>query len=226
MLHRIAEHDPSQHQIEQGLNMLNVLGMDTKNGHLELYLSDQDRAFPEKFYAENAISVSDKVVVIHPFAGYPSKKWPEERFSSLIKKLVAIYRAKAIIIGTARERKAADAIISRSGASAINAAGKTSLGQAAAVISKADLFIGLDSGPAHIAAAVGSPAVVLYSGTNDPVVWRPRSKRCEVIRKDVPCRGCGRTDCADMTCMDTISADEVFESAKKGLSNAKLKNRL
>ncbi len=59
-----------------------------------------------QFYTENAVSGTDKAIVIHPFTGYPSKVWPGERFSALMKKLVAIYSTEVIIIDTVRGQRA------------------------------------------------------------------------------------------------------------------------
>ncbi len=93
----------------------------------------------------------------------------------------------------------------------IDAIGKTSLGELAALLKKANLFIGTDSGPSHVASAVKTPSIILYSGTNDVKQWAPLGKKVFVIQKDVPCKGCERLKCANNICMDLITADEVME---------------
>jgi hypothetical protein len=81
----------------------------------------------------------------------------------------------------------------------------------AAVLEASDLFIGADSGPAHLAAAVGTPAVVLFSGTNDPRQWQPCGEAVRVLRQPVPCSPCHRTRCpwADHPCMRRLTPNDA-----------------
>lgn len=78
----------------------------------------------------------------------------------------------------------------------------------AAIAKKAALFIGLDSFPAHLAASMGTPTVVIWCGVNDPVRWRPLGARVVVVKKDVECAPCyKKSGCADMVCMKISAAD-------------------
>jgi ADP-heptose:LPS heptosyltransferase len=80
------------------------------------------------------------------------------------------------------------------------------------LIAEAELFIGADSGPAHLAAAVGTPAIVLFSGTNRVEQWRPWGARVAVLRHEVACSPCHRQTCpwADHPCMTRLAPNEVL----------------
>jgi heptosyltransferase-2 len=86
-----------------------------------------------------------------------------------------------------------------------------------AVLERADLFLGADSGPAHLAAAAGTPSVVLFSGTNRSGQWRPWSRNTLVLRKNVPCQPCHRKICplADHPCLTGLDPDRVARVARR-----------
>jgi ADP-heptose:LPS heptosyltransferase len=83
-----------------------------------------------------------------------------------------------------------------------------------AVIEMARVLVGIDSGPTHIAAAVGTPVVALY-GPTDPAVTGPQGPDCIVLRREMPCSPCRKPTCADRLCMAAISPEEVVEAAAK-----------
>jgi heptosyltransferase-2 len=89
--------------------------------------------------------------------------------------------------------------------------------QTTALLERADLFIGADSGPAHLAASAGTLSVILFSGTNQPRQWRPWSRHSLVIRQRVACQPCHQKMCplADHPCMSGLSADRVYRAAMR-----------
>ncbi|MDA0999456.1 MAG: glycosyltransferase family 9 protein, partial [bacterium] len=84
-----------------------------------------------------------------------------------------------------------------------------------AMASECALFVGNDSGPGHIAAALGVPFVCTFSGTNHPAEWGPRGERVVLIRKKIDCEGCGLTLCDHHSCMAGLDADPVYQAVKK-----------
>jgi heptosyltransferase-2 len=91
--------------------------------------------------------------------------------------------------------------------------GKTSLAQVTAMLSWVDLLVTNDTGPAHIAAALGSPTLVIFGPTN-PLTTRPFSPVAEILRNPPDCAPCMLRDCPiDHRCMTAITIDEVFEQA-------------
>ena len=135
-------------------------------------------------------------VVIHVGAGTPAKRWPAEHWRTLIGRIVERYGARVVLVGGPSDRAVAQAILGpMPPVGVVDAAGQCSVDELAAVLSACDLFIGADSGPAHLAAAVGTPAVVLFSGTNSPRQWQPCGPEVRVLRHRVPCSPCHRQRC-------------------------------
>jgi ADP-heptose:LPS heptosyltransferase len=95
--------------------------------------------------------------------------------------------------------------------------GQLGVGELAAVIEQSDVFVGADSGPAHLAAAVGTPAVVLFSGTNDPRQWQPWGSGVTVVRRVVRCSPCHRERCPlkDHPCMNGLEVAEVARAVEE-----------
>ena len=95
--------------------------------------------------------------------------------------------------------------------------GKTDLALTAAVLKASDLLVTNDTGPAHVAAAVGCPVVVIFGPTN-PVTTRPFSTTAEVVRRPPDCAPCMLRDCPiDHRCMTAVTPEEVFERAAHAL---------
>ena len=157
------------------------------------------------------------MAVIHPYAGYASKNWLDERFSELIEVLCKDYNIQAILVGSKDDKEKINNIIAKSKTREVNIAGKTTLSELLVLIKRADIFIGVDSGPSHIAASVERPSVILYSGTNDPREWGVRNPNAVVIQKDITCKGCERLDCEENICMDMISVEDVLEAVQRVL---------
>lgn len=89
--------------------------------------------------------------------------------------------------------------------------------ETAALLERADLFVGSDSGPAHLAACAGVPSVILFSGTNRVRQWRPWSRRSLVIRRRVACRPCHHKACplADHPCLAGMEPERVYRAARR-----------
>jgi ADP-heptose:LPS heptosyltransferase len=89
--------------------------------------------------------------------------------------------------------------------------------QTAALLERADLFVGADSGPSHLAACAGIPSVVLFSGTNRSAQWRPWSRRSLILKHPVPCRPCHQKSCplAGHPCMSGLEPDRVYRAARR-----------
>ncbi len=121
----------------------------------------------------------------------------------------------------ARDRAAE--IVKRSKIDVYSLAGKTSIGELAAVLKRCSLLIGIDSAPVHIAAAVGIPTVTIF-GPSSPINWAPRGKQHYVIYKDLPCVPCREKGCNNSEvsrCLDELSVEEVVPVIDKKLMRIK-----
>ena len=150
-----------------------------------------------------------------------AKIWPVERWKELAVLLTEKAGARLVTVGDQFERKAARSIV-QPGARAHDLTGKTSLAELAAVISRCDVLISGDSGPLHLATALGKPVVGLY-GPTDPVLSGPYADDATIVRAGIPCSPCydlrAPADCpfGDTLCMDWITPHQVLEAVSKQL---------
>jgi ADP-heptose:LPS heptosyltransferase len=129
---------------------------------------------------------------IHVSGGREVKQWPESRFRDIAEHLVADRRAGIVLTGAPADRAQVDVVRSAVPADrAIDLSSGADLLTVAAVIQQLDLFVTGDTGPMHLAHAVGTPIVAVF-GPSDPVRYGPRGVRDEIVRIDLPCSPCNR----------------------------------
>jgi heptosyltransferase-2 len=154
-------------------------------------------------------------IVVHVGAGTPAKAWPAEHWRALVGWLVDQWGAEVVLVGGPSDRTIARAIAGRRpGPHVADWTGRLRLVELGAALEQADLFVGADSGPAHLAAAVGTPAVVLFSGTNSPCQWQPCGEQVRIVRHPVQCSPCHRRRCAlpGHPCMRELTPALVAEA--------------
>lgn len=157
------------------------------------------------------------LVVLHVSAGTQAKRWPVEHWRELLGRLLVEREARVVLIGVREERQVAQTITQgKPWPNVIDWTGCLTLVETAALIAAADVFVGADSGPAHLAAAVGTPAIVLFSGTNRVEQWRPWGERVAVLRHETACSPCHRQSCpwAEHPCMSRLTPLAVFRQVQ------------
>jgi heptosyltransferase II len=143
-----------------------------------------------------------------------AKRWPAERYAALGDKITGELGATVALIGSKDELEVSREVSRLMKAKPLLLTGRTNLSEAVAILSLSEMLITNDTGPAHIAAALKRPTLVIF-GPTDPRTTRPFSPVAEVIRKPPECAPCMLRDCPiDHRCMTAISPDEVFERAK------------
>lgn len=162
------------------------------------------------------------IVVVHPGASIPERRWPVDRYEHVAAQL-ARDGAGIVVIGSAADRAAAE-LITRGlpSEAAVNLAGRTTLPQAAAVIQRAKVYLSSDTGPLHLAFAVGTPTVHLF-GPGVLSKWGPPGPGFTSIAADVPCSPCttyGYTPpcCQGAQCMTRIGVNEVYDALRARLA--------
>lgn len=152
------------------------------------------------------------LVAVHMGAGTPAKQWPLEYWVCFVRWLHTQAHARVVLVGSSEDRGGGATIAACCG-DVLDWTGRWGIEELAALLNRADLLVGADSGPAHLAAAVGTSAVVLFSGTNDPAQWRPRGAEIHVLRAPVPCSPCHREVCPrpGHPCMRRLSPQAVAE---------------
>ncbi|HUV30958.1 MAG TPA: lipopolysaccharide heptosyltransferase II [Acidobacteriota bacterium] len=207
----------SEHRSRVYFNLLRrASGVELEYVQPRLFLAETDVQAGERLLAGFDVAPDDDYVAIAFRAVAESRRWGIDRYTELILELLNRSRLKVVLVGSSDDRKAGDDIVEAVDRSrVVNLAGKTSLTELAAVFARADLLIGNDSGPAHLAAAVGSPLVVL-SGADDPKETSPISDRKRLIYRDnLACISCVKNRCPNkgddfMRCMKEITVDAVL----------------
>jgi len=142
-----------------------------------------------------------------------AKRWPTERFAALGDRLINELGAEVLLIGSPDELEVSREVARLMRGKATMLTGETALAEAIAILSLIDLLITNDTGPAHIASALGRPTLVIFGPTN-PLTTRPFSDVGQIVRHPPDCAPCMLRDCPiDHRCMTAISPDEVFERA-------------
>ena len=153
--------------------------------------------------AGNGPAKETLTIAIHPGGHYDSQRWPPARFASLVRKILERYSAKVVIIGGPDDREAAERIIKALDNSDVKAIFPT-MKDLAYLLSASSLLVCNNSGPLHLAAALGVPTISIM-GPTDPVLWWPNGSNQIVVRKDA---GCGPSSLG--RCIDLITTEEVF----------------
>lgn len=160
-----------------------------------------------------------KKVVIHVGAGYPSKRWPTASFLEIARRIHEEERGVPIFVGGGEEKRLLKPFEKDFDSKFLNLAGKTTLAQLLALLKEADLYIGNDSGPAHLAALLDRKLLIIFSGANDFRKWAPWSNRLRLLTHPVPCSPCEERVCPlkRQVCLQEISVDEVCHAAQEML---------
>lgn len=156
---------------------------------LEYPLDAAIRARARTRLEEAGIPPGTPYAVLAPGAGWPGKQWPSARFAELADWLAGEKGWRIVLAGSPAERDLCAEVAGRMRTPAANLGGRTDLDELAAVLEGAALFAGNDSGPMHMAAAVGAPTLTFW-GPTFPEKWAPRGPRHLVVRPASPCAGC------------------------------------
>jgi heptosyltransferase-2 len=159
------------------------------------------------------------LIGINPGAYFgPDKRWLTDRYAALADRLMEELDAEVLIFGSPQEAIIAEQMHRAMNNRPRNLTGRTDLVTLIALISCCRLFISNDSGPMHLASALGVPLVAIF-GSTDEVATGPYSEHATVIHKHVSCSPCLLRECPiDLRCFTRITVDEVFQTACRLLS--------
>ena len=170
---KVHEHrkDSAKNEAEYNLTLIKALGCDKKSFDTTLNVNPIALSTVSTFLGQNCLT---KFVVVHPGSGGSAHEWGPENFRELVKDIANTFSLNAVVTGTKSERPLCKKISEGIG-NAVNVAGRFSILEFIALLSKADLFISNSTGPLHIAAAVGVPVIGLYPNNKPmtPVRWAP-----------------------------------------------------
>jgi len=199
------------HDIDMFLNI--VLSLVETPGRKEPYLpfSLRDDDWADGFLRKSGVKPGELLIGVNPGAFKQSKRWPESRYAQLCDILIREFRAKVIIFQGPDDDEIVRRVSTLMAEKAIIA--RTGLKELAAVCRRCRLLVGNDTGPTHVAAASGTPVISLF-GPADPVRSHPWGRENVVIKKDLPCSPCSRIVCKELTCMKSISVEDVLQAVR------------
>ena len=200
--HRVDVGDDDQHAVERYLKLARAVGCDGEQVEFDFAVTDEDRA-----------SVRQKVgherpyAVLLPGTNWQTKRWPVERFTALAWALRERLGLESVVAGGPSEVALGEQV------GALNLAGQTSLRELVALLERARLVVANDSGPMHIAAALGRPLVTVFGPTN-PVRTGPYGRLDSVVRLDLPCSPCYSRTCSHQSCLQWLGIEFVVQLAQ------------
>lgn len=207
------------HVVDDLLSLIATIGAATESDRALMRPSPEPT--PVADLPDHIRPLFDKpVVAIHPGAGNITKQWPEEHFSALIDLLVERNDVNVLLVGGPDEVEIADALMESvlHPEAVASMAGQTSLVALPKLLAACVLYIGNDSGPKHIAAAMGLPTIGIHSGVVDAAEWGPVGDRAVALRRNMTCSPCYLAVAADcprgLACLRGLEATHVHNLAE------------
>jgi lipopolysaccharide heptosyltransferase II len=209
-----------RHEVARQLALVAALGWTAPDPRLRLRYETGHVQRAGRCLAAAGADPARPYFVVHCGASAPSRRWPARRFGTAAEGIAARSGAQAVFTGSAGDidciAEAREAMTQPS----ISLAGRLGLGELAALIARADVLVANNTGPVHIAAAVGTPVVDLYALTNPQ--HTPWQVPARVLNRDVPCRYCLKSRCPQghQDCLKRVPVEEVAAAALELMAGA------
>jgi lipopolysaccharide heptosyltransferase II len=225
----VVEREPEQvirHEVQRQLDLVATVGYRTADQRLSLRVPAEARARVLRLLADQRLNPERMWLVIHPGATAPSRRYPLELYARVAHRLTVDYGWQVVFTGGEDERELVQRLRAAMGVPSFSLAGRLGLPELAALIQLAPLLITNNTGPAHIAAAVGTPVVDLYALTNPQ--HTPWGVPARVLFSDVPCRYCYKSICPQghHDCLRRVEPDTVVAAAAELVAESGLRRPL
>lgn len=193
------------------------LGLDVNDYVPELFLPEADHEAAERLWGEVGLERGRPTVALIAFGAEPTREWPTERFAQVGDRLAESRGAQCVILGSKAEVPRAEALAGQMRCKPVVLAGKTTLGQAAAMLARCQLAIGADTGLIHYSFALGTPLVCLLGPS--PLRNGPKSEKAITVAAECPQRPCRPSEeCKrgkGRPCMEEITVEQVVEAGER-----------
>ena len=204
----------SKHAVDRYLDFTRYLGAKIEEAQFILPSDNAAQtgiqSLLKKYHLENK-----KFIAVNPVAYWETKLWDDEKFAGLADLIKTKLNIEVVFTGS--EKKSIEKISAQMQDKAVNLAGETSLPELAHLYKKALMLITTDSGPMHLAAAVGTPVIALF-GPTDPQRTGPYGEGHTIIRTDLPCSPCLLKRCPTKKCMQDILPEQVMAAIEQKLT--------
>ena len=209
-------------EVERLLDIVRAAGLAADDEGDEIYfpleLTDSNQRTVTDLLDDAGVAASDLMIGFAPGAKLEPNRWPVDRFIEVGNRLAARgYRI--VVLGGSSDVAMCERIAKALGRNAVSLAGKTTVRESCEVLARCAMLICNDSGVQHLAAAVGTPCVSLFTRREFPGMWWPHGAQHEVLLKDVECHTCFLDACPyDNKCIKAIGVDEVIAAAGRVLA--------
>ncbi|HXD87559.1 MAG TPA: glycosyltransferase family 9 protein [Urbifossiella sp.] len=211
----IEEPEPEtmRHEVKRQLDLVAAVGCTASDDRMQVAIPREAEAHVRQTLRWLELNDRSSWAVVHPGASAPSRRYPAELFAEACRELAVEHGVSLLFTGSEEERPLVEAIRDRMDAPSQSLAGELSLGEMAALLAAAPLLIANNTGPVHLASAVGCPVVDLYALTNPQhTPWRVPHR---VLNRDVSCRWCFRSTCPQghHDCLRKVPPRDVVRAA-------------
>lgn len=196
------------HEVQRVLALATFLGAVPQGEETEFPLK------PEDYAAANELltGVDPPFIGLHPAAREVTRRWPPERFAQAALQVRQRFGGTIVLLGEAEECATAELIGQQVGAPYLNLVGRTSLPVLGGVIARLAVLMTNDTGPAHVAYALGTPTVTIFGG-GDPARYGPLAGSHHLLAYPVPCRPCSYAACpVGYVCLEHVTVPQVVEA--------------
>jgi len=209
----VASRANKVHEADWHLDALSALNLPTNSRQLDVSIGRGSQNFAETFWTQAKLD-GQRTIALNFSGGWPAKRWPLDRFAHLADRLQEIYDANILIIWGPGDRERALELQSLATKKTILIP-EANLAQLAAILEKADVLVTTDSGPMHIAAAMGTPCVALFGPTNAKLQGPYGDIHEVVLKTGLECLGCNRLDCSHPACMTGLIVSDVLAGVER-----------
>ncbi|RPJ54684.1 MAG: glycosyltransferase family 9 protein [Acidobacteria bacterium] len=201
------------HQVDRNLHLLQAIGVAVGDRDLAVAPPAEAEASADRALRRLGIAPGEPFVLVAPGASCTARRYSPSRFAQAITRLGRAVRMPIVLTGSPREATLVETIRVRARSACVRSlGGDSSVVELAAIVARARLLVGNNSGPMHLADACRCPMVILYSGTDLEEQWQPRRAPATLLRRPTPCEPCYRFECPyHMECLD-IPASEVADA--------------
>ncbi len=227
LTHRLPhrKQEGRRHEADYTLDLVRFMGLHPPAPHPVVPVRPEAERRVSALLEKLGLSASEPLVVLHPSASCPSKRWLPQRFAEVADRLIDTTGHRMILVAGPGDLRYANEVEQAMRCRAVNLAGMLSIAELACVLKRCRLLISNDSGPVHVAAALGTPVVTIF-GRNQPGLsqgrWGPLGEGHVILQKDVGCVTCLAHKCdIGFLCLTSLSSEEVYQAAVNVLARCR-----
>lgn len=209
-----------RHEVRRQLDLVATVGYHTQDERLSLRIPVEAQATALRLLVELGMDLKQPWVVIHPGVTAPSRRYPPEGYAEVARQLAAKLGCQVLFTGTEPEQELVEYIQAEVGVPTYSLVGRLNLGELAALLAMAPVLVANNTGPVHVAAAVGTPVVDLYALTNPQ--HTPWGVANRVLFHDVPCKYCYKSICPEghHHCLRLVTPEAVVRATTELLDQS------